>query len=84
MYFLKNFRGVIFGYNGYNFNKVNKINTFRAFLVVTIWLQLVTISIKSIKSILLLVTKIFPTRENGLLMFLKKISIPPFLDYIKI
>jgi|DEB0MinimDraft_4_1074332.scaffolds.fasta_scaffold51829_2 hypothetical protein len=60
----------------------NNINGLRYFLVVTIWLQLVTILKKQVKSILLVVTILFSLlQKKGYNIFLKKIFIPLFLDY---
>jgi len=60
----------------------NNINGLRYLLVVTIWLQLVTILKKQVKSILLVVTILFSLLEKkGIDMFFKKICIPLFLDY---
>ena len=57
----------------------NNINGLRYLLVVTIWLQLVTILKKQVKSILLVVTILFSLLEKkGIDMFLKKYSYPFF------
>ena len=47
----------------------NNINGLRYFLVVTIWLQLVTISKKQVKSILLVVTIYFPYSRKKVITF---------------
>jgi len=57
----------------------NNINGLRYLLVVTIWLQWVTILKKQVKSILLVVTILFSLLEKkGIDMFLKKYAYPFF------